>query len=693
MKQYQAVTISFYILTFFFLCFSTLLFSAKTNIVKKTTISQNTTSVFTFQSKSLQNSVLFSIKCSGIDEYCSDLALLVSIMNVEDVLIASSGFSRLNGSFYKRKFVTNDDNIHKFAVSLENRHNSEVYVKINCLTHPTTSSNIITYIFIVFFILFRVNLSIYSILPSILFVYAYRNNFRVDTVASSIFLPIFIVFALLRFAKKCNLVILIAIASYYYLSLYRIRNAIPFTGRSSLGDFMFGCLLFYIWFLSSIPSVLSAFKVVVTISLMYSYLGSPYDSNSDIQFCFNYYSLILYLIYSEDNTVFDSVNFDAESLIYNHSIESEEQITLKKYQNLRKGVIMFFAPALCILIINFGYYYFGSPVSVNHRHLYDPSKTFTNKWYVEEFEFLNKSELCRLCSFPVKYINQNSSPRDLIVTVAFKHIYNALPWISSLRTTGCNATVVLFVDQQAYDRFTDDLKQVYQNCGASIINIGDFRGLTFEERLFLRYLTILQFLLKNRNQFDRIYHSDLYDTIFQADPFTTNFQSDRMYFIDEGFSIGSDYTNTVWINAIKGFQAKYIENQSVLCGGQTWGGVESYIGFIYSMMSIIDSYNLFVPYIDQAMINYIVHTRRILDFVSAYQIMEPKNGISTVGVKSKDFSFNESLGNIVHKDTNNLLQSIHQYDRVEGFITKVVLSCPKGSLNVTDYVRINRNEY
>jgi len=294
---------------------------------------------------------------------------------------------------------------------------------------------------------------------------------------------------------------------------------------------------------------------------------------------------------------------------------------------------------------------------------------------------------CPLCFFPYHDFGANSSPHDLVVTMALKKMYSIVPWIRSLRTTGCRATVVLFTDQSTLSSFSNDLREIIAACDIIVHDIGDISSLNPNQVFFSRFIILSDYLRKNNGKYNRVFLADLFDTAFQGDPFNHDFKNDTMYFIDEGFVIGKNTTNSKWIDKIKGFNSSIISHKQVLCGGMTWGGVKPFLSFIEALKSVVDMKTFYIPTIDQGLINYIVHTGIINRFVDKYTIMLPENGITTLGTKYSDFTYKDPFGSIKHKKSGNYLRAIHQYDRSQHMIKSFLESCPKGNLNITHYMR------
>ena len=312
---------------------------------------------------------------------------------------------------------------------------------------------------------------------------------------------------------------------------------------------------------------------------------------------------------------------------------------------------------------------------------------FRNK-YFNSYHILTPFYLdCPLCTFHPKNNLSNSSPKDLIVTMALKKLYNLSPWIRSLKTTGCKASIIVFSDSQTIQTLNKDTLSLMKNCNISLYDVGLVSHLNQNQIYFYRFIILKNYLKNNILNYNRVFLADLYDTIFQGDPFNIHFCDDTMYFIDEGFNIGDDNTNMEWIKRIPSANIELFLSKPVLCGGMTWGGTLPFLAFIDGMESLINMTNFHVPTVDQGLLNYLVHSNLINRYLKKYQIMPPNNGITTLGVCFKKYSYQNSLGDIYHIASGNYLTVIHQFDRSKEMTLNILRSCPRGKLNIINYMR------
>ena len=61
-----------------------------------------------------------------------------------------------------------------------------------------------------------------------------------------------------------------------------------------------------------------------------------------------------------------------------------------------------------------------------------------------------------LCNYTSSRVGCNSTPRDVVISCAAYKTLNLVLFQRTLRTTGCNATLILFLDQTAIDNMDHD---------------------------------------------------------------------------------------------------------------------------------------------------------------------------------------------------------------------------------------------
>lgn len=295
-----------------------------------------------------------------------------------------------------------------------------------------------------------------------------------------------------------------------------------------------------------------------------------------------------------------------------------------------------------------------------------------------------KEGMCTPCDFAVRNTEPNSTPRDLILTVALGGVQNLIVFMRTLRTTGSKCSVVILTDHKAYLAIGDETREYAQNCGCQIIDCGDdpVQEYKFGPHNYCYYLMYL-FLYNNQGKFDRVVNIDLYDAAFQGDPFNFQVNTTHLNMIDEG----SDYTtdNGEWMyNWYKdGFGLLTDEERKdlYLCSGYLGGPPSLFMLFIEEFLKI----TIWEKGIaDQATYNYLV-TKGALANVSRNKVRKNELVYNIAFKRLKDEP--NQMGDIrTIRNVNFHSVIIHQYYFSPPFAVSLLRACPRESPTMDRYI-------
>ena len=299
---------------------------------------------------------------------------------------------------------------------------------------------------------------------------------------------------------------------------------------------------------------------------------------------------------------------------------------------------------------------------------------------------------CRLCSFTPKMKRGNSGPKDLILTFAVASLRNAPAFVSSCRTAGCRASIVILADHEAATRYSAAFYDHLYNCGVEIINIG-FHNITDRQDIFfIRYLYYEKFLRERHGQYDRVILTDLYDVIFQADPFFSEFARNKVYFSSEKTplrenSYNVDYIYSCWKNLslidpskmhikTEEFEKKMLDGDIINCGVIA-GGYGSILKFILYMQNIGNKNTWRSHADDQGCLNLFLRGN-FFDDLFDYEI-DPWNSLMVNSMDSRYIYSNYELqkhtfGDL--PDKNSASAILHQIDRNQFIPIETQRVCP-----------------
>jgi hypothetical protein len=182
----------------------------------------------------------------------------------------------------------------------------------------------------------------------------------------------------------------------------------------------------------------------------------------------------------------------------------------------------------------------GRPPSPTMRLQFAVNSSIFDKFQIKGFrrtrDFVRYEPTnCRPCNFAVRNLQSDSTSRDLVVTFAMDRTSSMQVFVQSLRTTGCRASVVIFANWKALDRFIPDLFGMLRDCGCTVIPIGRVDASEWQVNFF-RHIFLYWFFKERRGLFNRVLVGDMFDTVFQGDPFHTGLPKDFVGVSSEGLA-------------------------------------------------------------------------------------------------------------------------------------------------------------
>ena len=259
----------------------------------------------------------------------------------------------------------------------------------------------------------------------------------------------------------------------------------------------------------------------------------------------------------------------------------------------------------------------------------------TLDWMSDVLFILNESlsyDECKICT-KISALKRpsniyDSSDKDLVITFAIKNIDNLFTFVSTLRSTGCKANVIVFHDDLALKQSQETLNEV-RKCGVYFINLGlinnQYLGHIFE----IRHPIIHRLLEMIKDDYNRVLIVDSSDTFFQYDPFTINFSQESLVFTTENSTFGNDENNDKWIKGVNTNNFGTFIGKIPLCFGLYYGGIKQIINFYDLFLQIEDFRSFSVRTIDQGYLNYYYYTGYFRDNNISIDLSPPGSHIST----------------------------------------------------------------
>jgi hypothetical protein len=301
---------------------------------------------------------------------------------------------------------------------------------------------------------------------------------------------------------------------------------------------------------------------------------------------------------------------------------------------------------------------------------------------------IRSTKRCPLCSFKVPRDGDipNSSERDAILTLAVERLTNAHFFVRTLRTTGCRARCVFFVDSAAKSDSKPEFFTVLSGCGVQLVDLGTDPIVNLTKD-FLRQIVYYQFVTTNSHEIDRVLVADLFDTFFQKDPFIESFQRDRIYYSDEGYPVSHDHWNRLWttevmensqlifgIEAVADDMKREISNRNIINSGVIGGEVKLFLQHLRFMLKMGDFVAWTAYCADQGYLNVGLALGRAR---FPYQIDPPGStflGTVAMLLLRRPSAMGDQMGSF--KRDGRILNVVHQGDRSRLVQDAARNSCP-----------------
>ena len=301
--------------------------------------------------------------------------------------------------------------------------------------------------------------------------------------------------------------------------------------------------------------------------------------------------------------------------------------------------------------------------------------------------------LCHIENMDKKHINSTS--RDCLITFAVKNVDNVFPFIRSLRTTGCKASVFILFDDESFKKFSNDTFTLFKNCSINIQNIGSFPYIYKPDDLFAyRHIYIYDFIYKMASFFDRILLADLYDSVFQNDPFFEDVDPDAFTVTREARFMHDDYHNKLRVSKVMYYNDETMGHIRTLNAGIMYGSPEMIMKYQnlyfheFNLSNIKETHRT----CDQGYLNYFQLRRVLKPSLGKLNIWYNDQGFETLASILPHLPKCLQLGNVTLHNTRQII--VHQFDRSNMLIAMVILSCPKGNYSVypNSYTRIHKGD-
>lgn len=290
--------------------------------------------------------------------------------------------------------------------------------------------------------------------------------------------------------------------------------------------------------------------------------------------------------------------------------------------------------------------------------------------------FFEHPKQCEFCKFHVRNQDADSTNKDWVITSGIKRTNNMIPFIRSLRTTGCQAQCHFLFDTSAYVKITRYTSKLITSCGGHIFETRNSFNMPPK---YLRFLFCYKHIKKHSELMDRVIICDLYDTIFQGDPFVQQFGRKKLYIFDEGdnFYTKEGRENLIWMSYFKFSMKNPPKTRFYLCSGFIAGYktilMKALFLFLnYSKSHMMSDFDLFH---DQAVFNILYFSNVFLN--NEIEVVWQPNILKVRHRIGKYKHENQTLGLVPLIKTNNVYAHVvHHYYSSPPFRDSLQDACP-----------------
>ena len=258
----------------------------------------------------------------------------------------------------------------------------------------------------------------------------------------------------------------------------------------------------------------------------------------------------------------------------------------------------------------------------------------------------------------------SDAPRDLVLVVGggpSPPEGNVRLFVRSLRATGCDADVVLFLDHGQVENFVGIAKEFG---GMQLFGINSTalnKRFKYGKPVVLYRFALYEHFLQSvpSGTYRRCMHADLFDTFFQRDPFSTVELRGGLALFTENVAIeiGSCSFHRYWFKQCRVPSILYRSHSLPrICMGFVMGTFEAFKVFIkMTLFSVLKRCN------DQGVLNILAHSGQYAEMMNV-TVYTPRHGL-VVHVNT-DWNYNEADGGLILNEAGEPYVAVHQWDRL-----------------------------
>lgn len=293
---------------------------------------------------------------------------------------------------------------------------------------------------------------------------------------------------------------------------------------------------------------------------------------------------------------------------------------------------------------------------------------------------IHDNNICNKCNYCYYNINPNSSPKDFLFLFGINRTFNLNLLVRTLRHVRSKCSVVIFLNDIAYNRLSKESFEDLLDCSVNIINIDKIELQSKADVFTIPYIYMTNFIRRNIDQIDRIIKLDMHDSFFQMDPFNEDLPLRGVHITEEGgnMTTAAGVVNNKLINMFE-YNNTNLDYQYI-CAGYFGGNARDILHFLSFSLQFFSFGN---DLHDQGLFNYLI----VSGIYQNNNITIIKSGSRIRHIAGLHYNLDDySLGQIsVGYNPYITASVVHQYYFIKSVMEDLTKYCPNDK-NITDYL-------
>ncbi|KAH0792433.1 hypothetical protein GPJ56_003610 [Histomonas meleagridis] len=277
------------------------------------------------------------------------------------------------------------------------------------------------------------------------------------------------------------------------------------------------------------------------------------------------------------------------------------------------------------------------------------------------------SKHCPFCNITAT-ITPTATKEDAIMTVITHYKPSVGYLIRSLRSVGCQATIVCFVPDNV------NIPREILNCGLELVYISNVTTRLSTSVEKYRWELYYKYLTGEGKKFRRVMHTDGFDAFYFGDPFSVATDENTLYFQSESRPISRCSYNSAWILGCHYNLTTEILESPIICSGSLIGGRVPFIKMVELLITHDEWMQCWDHGFDQGDFNYVIYTRLNQSYIK-HEIIDCNGRFISMHYCWPKGKHLAPSGHFPTRDDKDTLVYMHQYNRHQNIIDYVREKC------------------